>query len=138
MLLDFVGRATGQDFLCIDASMENQSVAKISFETIRFHTGCRRLHRIQQINAQVDQVGNQLSNTAAGTAQDLDPTAVSQIDQLPIIVCKEFKDHVSAKEQATLRTKIVTEISDVDPSAKLLEGSLIQLQIELCQARLVL
>ena len=98
------------------------------------HVARLGLDRVQDVQAALDQVGNDRLDRAAGMVGDLAAVALAQIDERLETGPQKPPPHLGRHEQARLRAEIVARHEDVEPAAGRFEGPPGVFQVEVGDA----
>ena len=117
---DVLGRAEGQRVLAVaGGAPEDEPVAELAFQLPRVHALGRRLHRVEDVDAHLDQRGDQIEDRPVVVHEDL-PAGVLVDPVQPSLVVghDQLAEHLDREERALLRAQVVVELDDIDPVAQ--------------------
>ena len=103
-----------QQMLGVDTPHECDFSREIAREEFRIHGGSARLQRVKRINAQVDQIRDDLIDGSAGMQDHLKSVPVSQVGQLTEVRKNEFAKRVRTHQQIELGAEIISKEKRVD------------------------
>ena len=110
--------------------METQAVAVLGLQPFGGHIGRNRLDGIEHVHAQLDQVGDERPDGAAGVVQHPPAQPVNVAGHLPEIRRDKLAKHRQRNQRPALAAQVADQQVKVDPSAGRLGGPSIVLQVE--------
>ncbi len=117
--------AVGQDVLAVHRAPECQAVAELALQPRRVHTGGGYLHRVQDFDADIDEVGDEGVDRAATVERDPRGRSLAEEpDQAGHPRLEDAAEHLRRDQRAGLHPVIVGQVEDVHRVADGLQGFL--------------
>ena len=113
---DFLGRPQGQDALGVAAAAPERDVlAEFPLEPGRVHPLRARLDGVDDVDADLDQVGEDVGDRPAGMEKDFQAGVfLDEIEQDLLAGFEDFPVHPGGNLQAVLRPQVVAHLDDFD------------------------
>src|SRR3990172_1225175 len=123
LLDDLRRRAEGEDMLCIDSAAPKDDVfTELLFQPMSIHTACRDLHRVEDVEAQIDQVWDQSGSCAAAMVKNLGICLLlNRLHQATMLGFDHPAVQVGTDQPAILPADIIPEGEHVQVSAELVQ-----------------
>ncbi len=123
--LDILGFAQRKDVLDVHSALEGDVFAEFLFQFLDIHIGGLGLEGLQDVEAALDEVRDELLDVSAGVVHDRDLVLVGDIDVGLEGLFEVLSPHVEAEQWAGLGADVVAHHEDVDFTLDRLEDAVI-------------